>query len=169
MEFIYVGVTISSSMILYHKVEHKGVQISGKLRDTIWRNGYISKEGYLLFYSIRNAPTFLCTASKEGKVKKYKVVVSLVLTYAAEMWTDTNRTKQVLRTTKMNTLRMIAERFRLDKVQNEKMRTDYVIEDIVKFIETRHKEWNEHCWSCTLQSINKSDEGHQSCGKKRDW
>lgn len=126
MEFKYLGAQISSQSNLYKEVRQqaqKGARISGCLRDIVWRNKYLSVE---------------------SKTKIYKTIVRPVLCYAAETRAETSRTKQLMRTTEMNTLRAIAGKSRLDRVRNQEIREQCQIGDIVRFTKTRRKEWNNH-------------------------
>lgn len=83
MDLAYLDVEISSVVNTALKPQAlKGVLISGCLRQVTWKNKYA-----------------------EGKVKIYKTIVRPTTTYAAETQANTSRTKQLLRTTEMNTLR----------------------------------------------------------------
>ena len=54
----------------------------------------------------------------ESKIKIYKAVVRPIMTYCAETRADTTKTKQLLRTTEMNTLRAILGKTRFDRMKN---------------------------------------------------
>ena len=101
----------------------KAAPISGCLKDITWKNKYLSLE---------------------SKVKIYKTAVRPILTYAAETRADTSKTKQLLRTTEMNTLRTITGRTRRDRVRNSSIREECKINDIIKFARRRREEWNNH-------------------------
>ncbi|GJQ66503.1 hypothetical protein Trydic_g4494 [Trypoxylus dichotomus] len=66
----------------------------------------------------------------ESKVKVYKTVVRPIITYATEIRADTNRMKRQMRTTKMNTLGVVARRTRRNRVRNETIREKCGIEDV---------------------------------------
>ena len=94
--------------------------------------------------------------STESKVKIYKTTVRPILTYAAETRADTSKTKQLLRTTEMNTLRTIVGKTRRDRIRNVDVRKECCqIQDIVKFAKKRRKEWNEHITRANDDSLIK--------------
>ncbi|KAK4880080.1 hypothetical protein RN001_008226 [Aquatica leii] len=78
------------------------------------------------------------------KIRIYKAMASPVMTYAAETRADSSKTKQLMRTTEINTLRMITVRTRLDKVRNSEVRENCGVPDIVRFVRKRRREWNDH-------------------------
>ena len=126
MEFQYLGIDVSSERNTYKEVRKqtmKGARISGYLRDIIWKNKHLSQE---------------------SKVKIYRTIVRPVMTYAADTRAETSKTKQLLRTTEMNTLRTITGRTRRDRVRNSEIRRQCAIEDVIRFNKRRKKEWNNH-------------------------
>lgn len=74
-------------------------QVSGLLRDITWKNRCMDVD---------------------SKVKIYKTMIRPIMTYGTETRAGTSRTKQLLRTVKMNTLRAIAGKTRLDRVKIQK-------------------------------------------------
>ena len=89
MKFKYLGCQITSDRNLTSEVREqtiKGAIISGCLRDITWRNKYMSTE---------------------AKIKIYKAAVGPIVTYGAETRADTERTKQLMRSAEMRTLRSI--------------------------------------------------------------
>ena len=101
----------------------KGAAVSGYLRDVTWKNKFMSTE---------------------SKVKIYKAMVRPVMTYGAETRAETSRTKQLIRTVEMNTLRAIVGKTRLDRVRNSTVREQCGVQDVSKFVKVRRKAWNEH-------------------------
>ena len=98
--FKYFGSIISSNRNTYMEVRHQtnnSARISGLLRDVTWRNKYMTVE---------------------SKIKIYKAVVRPIMTYSAETRADTTKTKQLLRTTEMNTLRAILGKTRFNRMKN---------------------------------------------------
>lgn len=66
------------------------------------------------------------------------------MTYASETRADTSRTKQLMRTTEMNTLRAIVGVTRRDRVRNKDIREECKVRDVVRFVRGRRREWNDH-------------------------
>ena len=66
------------------------------------------------------------------------------MTYVAETRAETSRTKQLIRTVEMNTLRAIVGKTRLDRVRNSTVREQCGVQDVSKFVKVRRKAWNEH-------------------------
>ena len=120
MKFKYLGFEISSygnTLLEVREQTLKAARISGCLRDVVWKNKYMSIE---------------------SKVKIYKTAVRPILTYAVETRADTSKTKQLLRTTEMNTLRTIIGKTRRDRVKNVDVRKECCeIQDVVKFTKKR--------------------------------
>lgn len=87
MTFTYLGVEISSSQDRKTEVlqqSKKAARMAGCLRDLVWNNKYMKRE---------------------GKVRIYKTCIRPILTYAAETRADTAKTKSIARTTEMRILR----------------------------------------------------------------
>ena len=74
----------------------------------------------------------------------YKSVVRPILTYAAETRSDTAKTRQILETTEMKTLRRIMNKTRLDKIRNRDIREKCEIQNIGDWVQRRRIEWNAH-------------------------
>lgn len=126
MSFKYLGIDISSDRNTYKEVQHqsiKGAQVSGFLRDTTWKNKYMNVD---------------------SKIKIYKTMIRPIMTYGAETRAETSRTKQLLRTVEMNTLRAIIGKTRLDRIRNSDVRQQCDIIDVTKFIKKRRRCWDEH-------------------------
>ena len=97
--------------------------ISGLLRDVTWRNK---------------------CKTVESKIKIYTAVVRPIMTYGAETRAATTKTKQLLRTTEMNTLRAILGKTRFDRMKNIDILERCNLQEVVKFVKNRRKAWNEH-------------------------
>lgn len=126
MLFNYLGATISSFGNLTTEVRDqvtKANQISGCLRDIVWKN--------------KNMTT-------KSKSRIYKTCIRPILTYTAETRPDTTKTKSALRTSEMRILRTICGKTLLDRIRNETIRTECETEDIVRWTRKRRRMWNEH-------------------------
>jgi len=89
MSLKYLGIKISSSQDRKKKIQgqtSKATRISGYLKEIIWRNKYMKRE---------------------AKIRIYKICIRLIMTYAVETRADTKKTKSMIRTTEMRTLRVI--------------------------------------------------------------
>ncbi|XP_055372045.1 uncharacterized protein LOC129606020 [Condylostylus longicornis] len=126
MSFNYLGVEVTSDRDSNREVRaqaSKGAAISGYLRDVIWSNRYM-----LL----------------DNKIRIYKTCVRPILTYAAESRSDTSKTKQLLRTTEMKTLRQICGYTLRDKKRSTDIREECNIQDIVRWTRDRRRYWRDH-------------------------
>jgi hypothetical protein len=110
--FKYLGVEVSSCSDLYEEVKsqaNKASAVAGCLKATVWRNKDMLKE---------------------SKVKIYKTCIRPILTYGIESRADTVRTKSLLRTTEMKTLRPIAGTTLRDRVRNSDIRRTCDVQDV---------------------------------------
>lgn len=126
MCFQYLGFQLSSSGLLQTEILNqitKANRVSGYLNDTIWRNKYLHIE---------------------PKVRIYKTVVRPILTYAVEIRPETAKTKQMLDTTEMKTLRKIVGITRRDHIRNDQIREQCKIQPIREWTQIRRQQWNEH-------------------------
>ena len=108
--------------------------------------------------------------STESKVKIYKAMVRPVMTYGAETRAETSRTKQLIRTVEMNTLRAIVGKTRLDRVRNSTVREQCRVQDVSKFVKVRRKAWNEHvsrAGDTRLIKIVRDKTGRKEISRKR--
>lgn len=124
--FQYLGVMITSHKDLIAEVNQqivKASRISGSLNDTIWNNKYLQLE---------------------TKTRIYKTVVRPILTYGAETRAETTRSKQLINTVEMKTLRKIVGKTRLDKIKNADIRNQCQIQEIGEWVETRRSQWAAH-------------------------
>ena len=80
----------------------------------------------------------------ESKMKIYKSTVRPITTYGAETRAETERTKQLLRTTEMKTLRSAIGVTLWDRMRNKDVRDQCNIQDINKWIQVRRKKWSNH-------------------------
>jgi hypothetical protein len=122
----FLVLDISSDRNTYLEVYHQtnnAARVSGFLRDVTWRNRYMPVE---------------------SKIKIYKAVVRPIMTYGAESRADTTKTKQLLKTTEMNTLRAILGKTRFDRMKNIDILEQCNIQAVTKFVKDRRKAWNEH-------------------------
>ncbi|XP_050447499.1 uncharacterized protein LOC126849579 [Cataglyphis hispanica] len=116
MSFKYLGVEISSNQDRKKEVQgqiDKAARISGCLKEIIWRNKHMKRE---------------------AKVKIYKTCVRPIMTYAAETRADIRKTKSMVRTTEMRTLRAIAGYTLRDRVPNVAVREICGVQDIIRWI-----------------------------------
>ena len=74
----------------------------------------------------------------------YKAVVRLIMTCGAETRAATTKTKQLLRTTEMNTLRAILGKTGFDRMKNIDILERCSLQEVVKFVKSRRKALNEH-------------------------
>jgi hypothetical protein len=81
--------------------------------------------------------------SVESKIKIYKAVVRPIMTYGAESRAGTTKTKQLLKTTEMNTLRANLGKARFDRMKNIDILEQCNIQAVTKFVKSRRKAWNE--------------------------
>jgi len=115
LKFNYLGTVISSDRYLTEEIRmqaNKTNDIAGYLRDIIWKNRSMLTE--------------------RAKWKIYKTCVRPILIYATETRVETSRTKRILRTMEINTLRAIRGVTRRNKLRNEQIRKDCNIQDILK-------------------------------------
>ena len=67
-----------------------------------------------------------------------------IMTYGTETRAATTKTKQLLRTTEMNTARAILGKTRFDRMKNVDILERCNLQEVVKFVKGRRKAWNEH-------------------------
>ncbi|KAJ4445342.1 hypothetical protein ANN_07147 [Periplaneta americana] len=126
MCFQYLGFQLSSSGLLQNEIINqvtKANRVSEYLNDNIWRNKYLHIE---------------------PKVRIYKTVVRPILTYAVEIRPETAKTKQMLDTTEMKTLRKIVGITRRDHIRNDQIREQCKIQPIREWTQIRRQQWNDH-------------------------
>lgn len=126
MQFNYLGSHITSCRNLIAETRQNSIKaskISGNLRDIIWKNKYMTTN---------------------SKVRIYKTCVRPVLTYAAETRAETSKTKQLLRTTEMKTLRAIKGVTLRDQLRSSDIRQELQTEDVVRWIRVRRRHWRDH-------------------------
>ncbi|XP_050459519.1 uncharacterized protein LOC126855693 [Cataglyphis hispanica] len=126
LSFKYLGVEIFSNQDRKKEVQgqiDKAARISGCLKEIIWRNKHMKRE---------------------AKVKIYKTCVRPIMTYAAEIRADIRKTKSMVRTTEMRTLRAIAGYTLRDRVPNVAIRETCGVQDIIRCVRQRRRGWNEH-------------------------
>lgn len=66
------------------------------------------------------------------------------MTYAAEVRADTAETKRLMQTSEMRTVRMIAGHTLQDRVRNAELRQQTTIDDVVRWVRARRRQWNDH-------------------------
>lgn len=126
MSFKYLGIEISSNRNIKTEVKaqtNKAARISGCLRQLVWQNK---------------------TMSTEAKVKIYKTCVRPVMTYAADTRADNSVTKRYVRSTEMRILRNITGHTLRDRIRNDEIRQKCNVQDVVRWIRKRRREWNDH-------------------------
>lgn len=126
MTFNYLGVEITSERNLKTeatKQATKAMKVSSCLRQTIWRNEFMTTE---------------------SKLKVYKTTVRPLLTYAVETRADTRGTKQKMNNVEMKVLRSIKGITLRDRQTNSSIREQCNIQDVNKWVKTRKKKWDEH-------------------------
>lgn len=125
-KFKYLGLEITSNRNIVEEVRSqatKATLISGQLRDIIWRNRYMNID---------------------SKTRIYRTCVRPILTYGAETRCETNKTKQIMRTTEMKTLRMITGTSLRDRIRNTQIREDCKIAEVGKWVRDRRRRWRDH-------------------------
>ena len=80
----------------------------------------------------------------KSEIKIHKAVVRPLMTYGAETRAATTKTKQLLRTTEMNAVRAILGKTRFDRMKNVGILERCNLREVVKFVKSRRKAWNEH-------------------------
>ena len=126
MSVPYLGIQIKSDKNLTLEVGQQALtasRISGCLNDTVWFNNFLRIE---------------------PKVCICKSVVRPILTYTAETRSDTAKTRQILETTEMKTLRRIMNKIRLDKIRNRDIPEKYEIQNVGDWVQRRKIEWNAY-------------------------
>ena len=124
--FRYLGADISSCNETIKDLKsqiNKASVTSGCLRDVIWNNKHMSIE---------------------SKVRIYKTCVRPILTYGIETRADTNKTKRMLRTAEMKTLRSIAGKTLRDRVRSATIRETCRVEDVIRWGRKRRRYWRDH-------------------------
>ena len=98
---------------------------------------------------------------------RYKAVVRPIMTYGAETTAATTKTKQLLRTTEMNTARAILGKTRFDRMKNIDIIERCNLQEVVKFVKSRRKAWNEHVSRAEQRLIKPNDhqDDHQNDGR----
>lgn len=82
--------------------------------------------------------------SKWTKIKIYESVLLPMLTYGCESWVLTEKLKQKIITCEMKILRKIAGVTRLDKIRNDRIRSDLNVISAVQKIEQQQLRWFGH-------------------------
>jgi hypothetical protein len=91
--------------------------------------------------------------SLETKVRIYKSVVRPILTYSVETQADIPKTKQLLGTRELNTLRKTVGKTRLDHVTNQDIRQPCGIQPIREWILKWQEDWDNHTSRMTEDRI----------------
>jgi hypothetical protein len=78
------------------------------------------------------------------KVRIYKPTCAPVLTYASETRAVTTYTQQLLRTAEMKIIRAIHGETIRDKIRSDQLQQLSGIQDIVKWVNVRRREWDAH-------------------------
>ena len=66
------------------------------------------------------------------------------MTCGAETRAATTKTKDLLRTTEVNTLRAILGKAKFDWMKNVDILERWNLQEVVKFVKSRRKAWSEH-------------------------
>lgn len=126
MQFKYLGADITSGHDPVKELRgqiNKALVMSGCLRDVAWNNKYMRRD---------------------SKVRIYKTCVRPIMTYGIETRADTTRTKTLLRTAEMKTLRVIAGKTLRDHERNANIREQCDVCDVVRWGRQRRRQWYEH-------------------------
>jgi hypothetical protein len=75
-----------------------------------------------------------------------------VLTYASETRAETTYTQQLLQTTEMKIIRAIHWKTLRDKIHSDQLQQLSRIQDIVKWVHVRRREWDVH--------VNRMEDNH---------
>lgn len=78
----------------------------------------------------------------KSKIRIYKTCVRPIMTYAGETRAETTSIKQYL--IEMRILRAIMGYTKYDRKTNEKIRQECGIQDVVRWIRRRRREWKDH-------------------------
>jgi hypothetical protein len=78
----------------------------------------------------------------KAKVRIYRSVIWLILTYAVETRPGTFKTKQMMAKSNKRTLRTIVGQTRFDHIRNQNIRRQYNVQGIGEWIWRKRDEWN---------------------------
>ncbi|XP_057671965.1 uncharacterized protein LOC130903732 [Diorhabda carinulata] len=126
MKFEYLGIEISRFGDVENEVREKTTEpsrIAACLNETIWQNKHIEIE---------------------AKSRIYKATVRPIMTYTAEIRTETAKTKRIIEIAEIKVLRRIAGKTLLDRERSENIRRFCEIDDVNEWVLSRKKDWNEH-------------------------
>uniref|UniRef100_A0AAR5QD25 Reverse transcriptase domain-containing protein n=1 Tax=Dendroctonus ponderosae TaxID=77166 RepID=A0AAR5QD25_DENPD len=124
--FKYLGGDISSRHEPFKDLKsqiNKASLTSGCLRDVIWNNKQMSID---------------------SKVRIRKTCVRPILAFGIETRADTNKTKCMLRTAEMMTLRSIAGKTLRDRVRSVTIRQTCKVEDVIRWGRKCRRWWRDH-------------------------
>uniref|UniRef100_A0AAR5Q8Q0 Endonuclease/exonuclease/phosphatase domain-containing protein n=1 Tax=Dendroctonus ponderosae TaxID=77166 RepID=A0AAR5Q8Q0_DENPD len=117
----------------------------GCLRDVIWNNKHMNID---------------------SKVRIYKTCVRPILTYGIETRADTNKTKCMLRTAEMKTLRSIAGKTLRDRVRSATIRQTSKVEEVIRWGRKRRRCWRDHVERMDSERIAKIVSNENPAGKR---
>lgn len=115
------------------------------------------------------------TASKETKIKFYKVMATPVILYGSELWTKTRKQESRIQATEMRFLRQVKGCTRQDHIRNTDIRTELNIYSICDRINDYKQKWKEHLERMSDTRIPKriwsyKPKGRRSAGRpRRRW
>lgn len=81
------------------------------------------------------------------------------MVYGAEVHSETENTKQMLRTAQMSTIKFIVGKTRLYRVRIVEARKHCGVFDIIKFTRMLRKEWNDHVSRAEVNRLMKITSG----------
>lgn len=148
MSFTYLGIQITSHQDLETEVKTqsiKALRISGCLNNAVWSNKFLKTE---------------------AKVRIYKTMIRPILTYAAETRPDTSKTRQMLETAEMKTLRRILGVSLFDKQRSEDIREKCEIQKIDDWVKCRRENWYAHVERMSEDRILKKILMNKPAGKR---
>jgi hypothetical protein len=88
------------------------------------------------------------------------------MTYAAETRPDTERTKRILETAEMKTLRKIDGKTLWDRARSTDIRRRCKVENIKNWLRNRRVEWNDHISRMTTNRVVKTARDGQPVGRR---
>uniref|UniRef100_A0A6P7F5U2 Uncharacterized protein LOC114326842 n=1 Tax=Diabrotica virgifera virgifera TaxID=50390 RepID=A0A6P7F5U2_DIAVI len=87
------------------------------------------------------------------KRRIYKTVIRPKMTYGAETRSDTERTRRLLETAEMKTLRKIDGKTLWDRVRSTDIRRRCKVDNINNWVRNRRIEWNDHISRMTTNRV----------------
>lgn len=121
----YLGVMISGDGRMEEEIRSrigKAARVIGALNEPVWRQKELSRR---------------------TKLRVYNAIVVPTLMYGSETWVLSKQQESAIQATEMNVLRRIAERRRVDRVRNVKIREELKQEGVLEKVKRSQLRWRE--------------------------